>query len=35
MYAYTFILIVHNVQGNDTYQLQDNSGRAWEGLTGS
>lgn len=32
MYAYAYFLVVHSVQGNDTYQLQDSSGRAW-GLT--
>ena len=30
MYAYTCVLDVHNMQGNDIYQHKDNSGREWE-----
>lgn len=30
MYAYTYVLDVHNMQGNDIYQHKDNSGRKWE-----
>lgn len=33
MCACTCILAVHSVQGNDTYQLQDSSRRAREGLS--